>query len=335
MASLAAMALGLNKDTKRTLVKLLAAAALVAVVLGGFAACLYTVRSNGDEQEAAKTGPALEGTFKVDVGPTATPDGKPVAGTARTETWAARSVCKGTECVATVAVVNPQDPAGPPLQTMVFDYLGGDWLMVREAPDKCKVGDVETDVQGWTVISLKPQLDGSMTGEYTWATAPALCANKRAIHLTPTTGSGVSITAPDPAAEPPLRQSPGAALRGTYTYSQTYPETGQTFPPNDYKATTYCLRTGDRCVILMATVDTNNLFVMLYGDGRFTANFPEGDAECTDGIGKVRQRSRDDLPLPQGPQDPIMALAGTSFQEYTGDCPAQVELDVKLQRIGD
>lgn len=329
------MALGLNKDTKRTLVKLLAAAALVAVVLGGFAACLYTVRSNGDEQEAAKTGPALEGTFKVDVGPTATPDGKPVAGTARTETWAARSVCKGTECVATVAVVNPQDPAGPPLQTMVFDYLGGDWLMVREAPDKCKVGDVETDVQGWTVISLKPQLDGSMTGEYTWATAPALCANKRAIHLTPTTGSGVSITAPDPAAEPPLRQSPGAALRGTYTYSQTYPETGQTFPPNDYKATTYCLRTGDRCVILMATVDTNNLFVMLYGDGRFTANFPEGDAECTDGIGKVRQRSRDDLPLPQGPQDPIMALAGTSFQEYTGDCPAQVELDVKLQRIGD
>jgi hypothetical protein len=37
---------------------------------------------------------------------------------------------------------------------------------VREAPDKCKTGDVETDVQGWTVITLKPQLDGSMTGEY-------------------------------------------------------------------------------------------------------------------------------------------------------------------------
>ncbi len=329
------MAIGLSKDTKSTLVKLLAAAALVAVLLGGFAACLYTVRDSGGEQAASKTGPALEGTFKVDIGPTATPDGKPVAGTARTETWVARSVCKGTDCVATVAVVNPQDAAGAPLYTMVFDYLDGDWLQVREAPDTCKVGDVDTDVQGWTVISLTPQLDGSMNGEYTWATAPALCANKRAIHLTPTTGSGVSVTAPDPAAEPPLRPAPGAALRGVYTYSQTYRETGQTFPPHDYKATTYCLRTGDRCVSLMSTIDTNNLFVMLYGDGRFSASFPEGDAECTDGVGKVRQTSRDDLPLPQGPQNPIVALTGTSFQEYIGDCPAKVELDVKLQRVGD
>ena len=47
------MAIGLSKDTKRTLVKLLAATALVAVVLGGFAACLYTVRTTGAEQEAA------------------------------------------------------------------------------------------------------------------------------------------------------------------------------------------------------------------------------------------------------------------------------------------
>jgi len=328
------MALGLNKDTKRTLVKLLAAVALIAVILGGFAACLFTVRST-DEATEANAGPALQGSFKVDIGPTATPDGKPVAGTARTETWVARSTCRGTECVATVSVVDPKNPSGPPALTMVFDYIDGDWLTVREAPDKCKVGDAEVDVTGWNIISLRPRLDGSMSGEYTWATAPALCASKRAVNLSPTSGSGTGTEAPDPAKEPPLRASPGAALRGTYTYTQTYPATGEVFPPHDYRATTHCLRTGDRCVTLMSTVDTNNLFVMQYGDRRFTASFPEGDAQCTDGIGKVRQSSRDELPLPQGPQNPITTLLGKSFQDYTGDCPAQVELDVRIQRTGD
>jgi hypothetical protein len=329
------MALGLNKDTKRTLVRLLAALALVATVLGGFAACLFSVRSNDEAAETAKSGPALDGSFKVDIGPTATPDGKPVAGSARTETWVARSNCRGSDCVATVAVVNPKDPDGPPQQTMVFDYLGGDWLLVREAPDKCKVGDIEVDVTGWSIITLRPRLDGSLSGEYTWATAPALCASKRAVNLTPTRGSGTDTQAPDPAKEPPLKTSPGAALRGVYAYTQTYPETGEVFPSHDYRATTHCLRTGDRCVTLMSTIDTNNLFVMLYGGGKFTANFPEGEAKCTDGIGTVRQTSRDELPLPQGPQDPIAALSGKSFQDYTGDCPAKVELDVRLQRTGD
>lgn len=328
------MALGLNKDTKHTLVKLLAAVALIAVILGGFAACLFTVRST-DEATETNAGPALQGSFKVDIGPTATPDGKPVAGTARTETWVARSTCRGTECVATVAVVDPKNPSGPPSLSMVFDYIDGDWLTVREAPDKCKVGDAEVDVTGWTVISLRPRLDGSMSGEYTWATAPALCASKRAVNLSPTSGTGTGTQAADPAEEPPLRASPGAALWGTYSYTQTYPATGEVFPPHDYRATTHCLRTGDRCVTLMSTIDTNNLFVMQYGDRRFTASFPEGDAQCTDGIGKVRQSSRDELPLPQGPQNPIATLTGKSFQDYTGDCPAQVELDVRIQRTGD
>lgn len=334
------MALGLSKDnklkdTKRTLVRLLAALALVATVLGGFAACLFTVRSDNEAANAVTEGPALEGSFKVDIGPTATPDGKPVAGSARTETWVARSTCRDSDCVATVVVVNPKDPSGPPSLTMVFDYIDGDWLTVREAPDKCKVGDAEVDVTGWSIISLRPKLDGSMSGEYTWATAPALCASKRAVNLSPTRGSGTGIEAPDPTKEPPLRTSPGAALHGTYSYTQTYPETGEVFPSHDYRATTHCLRTGERCVTLMSTLDTNNLFVMLYGGGRFTANFPEGNAQCTDGIGKVRQTSRDDLPLPQGPQDPIITLTGKSFQDYSGDCPAQVELDVRIQRTGD
>lgn len=328
------MALGLNKDTKRTLVKLLAAIALIAVILGGFAACLFTVRSDDAATEAA-SGPALQGSFKVDIGPTATPDGKPVAGTARTETWAARSTCRGTECVATVSVVDPKNPSGPPALTMVFDYVDGDWLSVREAPDTCKVGDADVAVTGWSIISLRPRLDGSMSGEYTWATAPALCASKRAVNLSPTSGAGTGTEAADPAEEPPLRASPGAALWGTYTYTQTYPATGEVFPPHDYRATTHCLRTGERCVTLMSTIDTNNLFVMQYGDRRFTASFPEGDAQCTDGIGKVRQSSRDELPLPQGPQNPIQTLTGKSFQDYTGDCPAQVELDVRIQRTGD
>jgi serine/threonine-protein kinase len=330
------MAFGLSKSAQRTLVRLLAAAALVATVLGGFAACLFTVGLPGKQAATPKIGPVLDGTFKVDIGPTATPDGKPVPGTARTETWVARSACHdGGGCVATVAVVDPRKPGEPARDTLVFDYVGGDWLMVREAPDKCKVGDADVAVQGWTIMKLQSRIDGSLGGEYTWATAPALCANKRAINLTPSRGSDSATQPSDPATEPPLKSSRGAALRGTYVYTQTYPETGEVFPSHTYDATTFCLRTGDRCISLMTSPDTHNLFVMIYGDGRFTANFPDGDAHCTDGVGKVRQSSRDELPLPQGPQDPLLGLAGKSYQDYTGDCPAKVELDVKLERTGD
>lgn len=336
MASCSAMALGLSKGAQRTLVKLLAAAALIATVLGGFAACLFTLGMPGKEAEAPKAGPVLNGSFKVEIGPIATPDGKPVAGTARTETWVARSTCReGGPCVATVAIIDPRKPDAPASDNLVFDYVDGDWLMVREAPDKCKVGDVEVDAQGWTIIKLKARIDGSFEGEYTWATAPPLCANKRAMALAPTRGADNSTQPPDPAAEPPLKTAPGAALRGTYVYTQTYPQTGEVFPAHTYNATTFCLRTGDRCISLMTSPDTHNLFVMIYGDGHFTANFPDGDAHCTDNIGKVRQSSRDDLPLPQGPQDPLLGLVGKSYQDYTGDCPAKVELDVTLSRTGD
>lgn len=336
MASCSAMALGLSKGAQRTLVKLLAAAALIATVLGGFAACLFTLGMPGKGDEAPKTGPVLNGSFKVDIGPIATPDGKPVAGTARTETWVARSACHdGGGCVATVAIIDPRKPDAPAQDNLVFDYVDGDWMMVREAPDKCKVGDVDVDAQGWTIMKLRSLIDGSFNGEYTWATAPALCANKRAISVVPTRGMDNSTQPPDPAAEPPLKSAPGAALRGTYVYTQTYTETGEVFPSHTYQATTYCLRTGERCISLMTSADTHNLFVMIYGDGHFTANFPDGDAHCTDGVGKVRQSSRDDLPLPQGPQDPLLGLAGKSYQDYTGDCPAKVELDVKLERKGD
>ncbi len=206
---------------------------------------------------------------------------------------------------------------------------------MREAPDKCKVGDVEVDATGWTVISLRPRLDGSLAGEYTWATTPALCANKRAINLSPTSGSGTGTEAPDPAQEPALRASPGAALRGVYTYTQTYPATGEVFParlPGHHALPAH------RGTVCDADVDRRQQQSLRDAVRRRTfhrASFPEGDAQCTDGVGKVRQSSRDDLPLPQGPQDPITLLTGTSFQDYVGDCPAQVELDVRLQRTGD
>ena len=86
---------------KRTITKALAAAALVAIVLGMFASCLFSNYGSSTKPESnkpAKTGPSLDGTFAVDFGPLASADGKPVPGSSRSETWLARSVCRDNGC---------------------------------------------------------------------------------------------------------------------------------------------------------------------------------------------------------------------------------------------
>ncbi len=140
--------------------------------------------------------------------------------------------------------------------------------------------------------------------------------------------------AADPAKSRRCGPLPGAALWGTYSYTQTYPATGEVFPPRRLPRHHPLPAYRGPCATLMSTIDTNNLFVMQYGDAG-PPRASRGEAKCTDGIGKVRQSSRDELPLPQGPQNPITTLTGKSFQDYTGDCPAQVELDVRIQRTGD
>jgi hypothetical protein len=165
-----------SQSRKRAATKILAAAALVATVLGLLAAGMFSTFGRSGEPESSKPsiGPSLEGTFKVDFGPVAAADGRPVPGSSRTETWSARSVCRDNGCIATASSLDPQQPEGPPKETMVFDYIDGDWLLVSESPGKCTTASGEVDAQSWSVITLAPRLDGSLSGVYTWATAPDL-----------------------------------------------------------------------------------------------------------------------------------------------------------------
>ncbi len=326
---------------KRIIVKTLAAAALTALVFGTFAAYLYiTDRSSADsESEAAvDTGPKLDGTFYVDFGPLAGPDGEPIPGSSRSEMWVARSACGDNGCIATVSLVDPESPEGPPKDTMVLDYIGKEWVLVKERPGKCDTGNPEigtVDAQSWSIITLTPRLDETMTGVYTWVTSPELCATRQAVSVRPTHAAGDEVAPPDPAEQPPRVVSPAAGLWGTYTYTQTYPKTGEVFPSHTYSGRTYCLRTGDRCLTFMTNPDTNSVLSMTFADGHWSATLPSGEGKCSDDVGKVQRTSVDDFPLPHGPQNPIMLLVGKTVQTFTGDCPGTAELDVRLQRTGD
>ena len=206
---------------------------------------------------------------------------------------------------------------------------------MTQSPGKCTTAAGVLDAQSWSVISLAPRLDGSLSGVYTWATAPDLCITRQSVTLRPTRDADTRSAPPEPAAQNARVPSPAAALKGTYTYTQSYPVTGEVFPAHSYAGSTYCLRTGVRCLTVMATPDTGNVLVMVFGDGRWSAKYPEAESPCTDGVGMARQTSTDDFPLPQGPQGPIIQLTGKSHLEFIGDCPGTAELDVKLQRTGD
>lgn len=317
--------------------KLLAAAALVATGLGLMAAFMFSNLDSSREDKAdtpTNTSTLMEGTYRVDIGPLAAPDGRAMPATSRTQTWLTRSDCQSNRCVAVAVVLDPRQPKAPAQETLVFDLIDDQWLSITEKPGKCEQPGGAVDAQSWSITSLTREPNGTFSGEYTWATAPELCATRQSVTLTPTGAESKNAT-PDPAAQPARVLAPAAALHGTYTYTQSYAVTGEVFPSQTYAGATYCLRTGDRCLTIMSTPDTNNVLVMAFADRRWTASFPDSDTRCSDGVGKARQTSTDDFPLPQGPQDPITVLAGKSRQVYTGDCPGKAELDVKLVRVGN
>ncbi len=164
--------------------------------------------------------------FRAEFGPVTFVDGTPanVESPSTTMTFALRSVCRPTGCVATAlrrgsSITDPMwTERLPDAAPLVFDDVDGRWVAVTTAAGKCK----DQDVERWKMFSLQQRPDGSLSGEYVYFDAGG-CNAKRSITLS----RAGDVTGEDGVADPntaaPRVASPAAALWGRYHYTPSGP----------------------------------------------------------------------------------------------------------------
>jgi serine/threonine-protein kinase len=309
---------------------LIAAALLIA---GGVFAVVQLTQPDKPAATGPKTAAAPTSTAAPNPGPftgvyqaqfgkgTTFDEGPGPSGPPSTDTYAVRSVCGPAGCRATASHLNGETTFA---QTLVFDQIGEHWYSVAIGSDKCQNAPAEL----WEVFTLDPGPNGTFTGEFNVTTGNN-CVAKHSVTFT-RTGDVDLNTLPDPAALPPRVVSPAEALRGSYHEKRTF-RVRATPQQTDYKVTTNCLRTGDRCMSFLYA-PSGAVEPLVFGDGNWNLATDQ-DFPCNGAVTHTTKTGQ--FPLPQPPQDPITLLTGHGRQAQTGSCPANVEFDETFTRTGD
>ena len=299
------------------------------VVAGVIAVVEFTQQddsSGTSPSTAAASGADFSGTYRADYGPGTDLEDKPVPNApATTSNWAVRSECGAGGCVATAANVSGEGNAL--LSNLTFDQLGGNWVAVGLASAQC--GEVPAEL--WVVFTLRPQSDGTLTGETIRAATNGACAAKRTVKFT-RTGDPDLNKVPDPAVLPPRSVTTADGLRGTYRQTTTMAN-GNVVPGGDLSADTYCLRIGNRCMTLFH--GPGGVVTLIFADDKWTRN-EEGTATCQSG-GTAQVKITAEYPQPIQLDDPISLLTGRGNQTVSGggDCAGGGDFTDTFERTGD
>jgi predicted Ser/Thr protein kinase len=316
---------------------LIGALAAVAVLVAGGAFAVVKLSRNDKPAAstptnttaaapAPNTGP-FTGIYRADFGRASTLDGAGnPSSTTVTGTYGVRSVCRPAGCVATASKFNGDASFAP---TVVFDQVGASWVAVALAPSPCKNATSQT----WQVFTLQPRPDGTLAGEFIRLTSEQ-CQEKRPVTFTRTGDVDVNADfrgVADPADLPPRVVSPAEALRGRYRITRTFagrnPQELAESP-----VTTYCLRTGDRCMSYFPVASGD--LPLVFGGGNWDWK-NESDGPCPAGE-MAHLKASAQFPLPQPPQDPIPTLSGHGTWVQTGgSCAVNVGFDETFTRTGD
>ncbi|MDT5349878.1 MAG: hypothetical protein QOH91_3165 [Mycobacterium sp.] len=323
------------------LLKIAVATGSVLVLVGGCSSGSAPSPQPPKSSAPAKPEPALNGTFKVQVGNNVGDDGKTSPEGAGTFDLVARSLCKDGRCVATAAAPQADDPnaitAQSGAKSLVFDYLDGRWVAVFQFDGLCVPagGGDQQPARGWRTYALEPKPDGTWSGEYVGRNSLEACggSGRQPLTMTRTGDADPNVKLPDPAAQPPFKSSPANGFRGKYLSSITQPGSGAA--TENFTATTSCMRTGDLCLTYL-TNPQGIARAMQFADGKWTESSAPFSAACPSGEGGTAQVvTSAELALPQPAGDPITVVTGHWSQAYTGDCTTTVEADVKYERTGD
>jgi serine/threonine-protein kinase len=310
------------------------AAAVAAVVLAVVAAIVVLRdRTSGEGDTATSTGTneavadtsAFSGTFTVDFGPQLDAAGNPLGGQPTTETWRLRSACGANGCVANA--IDDNDPQG----ARVFDFVDGRWLAVTNAPAKCK----DHDGQAWNVISVKPQSDGTLSGE-SYVQNSMECYAKGSVTFRRTGDTDVAQL-PDPADQPTRVASPAEALYGSYHSTATFSYDSKKYEA-DFTVRTYCMRTGDSCMSYFYPSSEGEADPLVFTNGKWLLvkdhDYTPGGSCGPDA--RAHLRATREFPLPQPPQNPITSLVAYGSGAITGlSCVAQdFDTGQRFERTG-
>ncbi len=305
---------------------------IVVLIAGGVFAAVKLTQSNkpvagaplgavSTATAAPNTGP-FTGVYSASFSQATKIDGSPATGApAATDTYAVRSACGPTGCVATAARLGGEFKLA---STTVFDQVDGRWLAVALDSDKCR--DQAAEV--WQVLILQPGPNGTLTGEYRGESSNS-CNQKRTLTFTRTGDVDVN-SLPDPAGLPPRAVSPAEALHGHYHTKRNFgPRYGQ--QQEDLFVTTDCLRTGDRCMSYLYSAVSDS--PMVFGGGKWVLSlfYPETFQGCTN----LYFNETAEYPLPQPPQNPVTLLTGHGHRDQSGSCAADTDFTETFTRTGD
>lgn len=323
----------IRKRLRRPAVLIPALLGVVLLIAGGVYAAVQLTKHR--DTATSQTAPApttiapgapnagpFTGVYRARFGAGTTLDGKgDPAATATTDTYAVRSVCRSTGCVATAARISGEMRLA---SSTVFDQVDGRWYAVAISQDRCH--NVADDV--WQVLSLQPGPNGSFTGEYRGASKDG-CNEKRTLTFTRTGDVDVE-SLPDPGSLPPRVVSPAEALHGRYhiirNFSSRLPQ-----QQADEAVTTDCLRAGDRCVSYFHSQTSDTPLV--FSDGNWNMDIEH--AETLEGCQGLSVKTTGKYPLPQPTTNPIPRLTGQGHHEQTGNCSVNVDFNEILTRVGD
>jgi predicted Ser/Thr protein kinase len=314
---------------------LLVGAAVGIVTLILVAGVVAVVKLTGHDEPAAirpTTAAAgavdFDGTYRADLGPGTDLEGNAVpSAPATTASWAVRSTCGAGGCLATAANISEGGVAL--VSNLTFDQLGGTWVAVGLASALCG-GDKPDEI--WVIYTLKPQPDGTLTGETIRDSTNSACAAKRTVKFT-RTGDADPNKVADPAVLPTRATSPADVLRGRYRETTTFTNATMAPPPRVLTADTYCLRTGDRCMSLFHGPD--GAVTLMYANDKWTRN-EQGTTNCGGG-GTAQITVNAEYPMPTQIEDPLALLTGngTLVVAPGGACTGGGEFEDRFERTGD
>jgi hypothetical protein len=252
-------------------------------------------------------GATLDGTFTVELGEITGIDDKPVAGSAAKQTWAIRTACPDSGCVATVTALPGGDPAKPPSYTTVLDFVDGKWIGARETEGECKA---MKKAPFWVTYSLEPRPDGVIAGKRWEIFANDACVGTRTVTMKRTGDVNPAVTVADPEKLPSRATSPAAGFRGLYRDKLVDQAIGETDSDDFYDVDTFCLRTGDRCISSFVSENRKSNQAYVFADSKWVTNPTPFVFKCDDGRDNQRTRTGV-LTLPESVRDPIQTLTGT------------------------
>ncbi len=305
---------------------------IVLLIAGGVFAAVKLTQSNKPVAHApngattpASTAPPNTGPFtgiySAHFSEATRIDGAPAAGApAATDTYAVRSVCRPTGCVATASRLSGDFKLA---STAVFDQVDGRWFGIALDSDKCRDNAAEV----WQVLTLQPAPDGTLTGEYRGESSNS-CNQKRTLTFTRTGDVDVN-SLPDPAGLPPRVLSPGEALHGHYRIKRNFGRYG--LQQEDEFVSTDCLRTGDRCMSYFYTAGSDEPLVFDGGKWIFSVAYAQTSPQCKN----LYYNSTAQYPLPQPPQNPVTLLTGHGHLNQSGSCAADTDFTETITRTGD